>query len=58
MDEKRIRIAEKNFANYLEEGKIKKTNRFDELIYSTYLKNGRESLNVANQLSQNKTSSL
>lgn len=58
MDKERIRIAEKNFTNYLEEGKIKKTNKFDELVYSTYLKNGRESLNVANQLSQNKTSSL
>ena len=58
MDEKRIEIAEKNFRNYLNEGKIKKIDRFNELVYNAYLRNARESLNVANQLFQNKTSSL
>ncbi len=58
MDEKRIRQAENNFKNYLNEGKIKKIGSFNKLIYATYLRNAKESLNVANQLSQNKTSSL
>ena len=58
MDEKRIEIADKNFRRYLEEGKIKKVYRFESIIYETYLKNARESLNVANQLFQNKTSYL
>jgi len=58
MDEKRIKQAENNFKNYLQEGKIKKIESFNELIYSTYLRNALESLNVANQLFKNKTSSL
>ena len=58
MDEKRIEIAGKNFVNYLREGMIKKVSMIDPLIYGTYLKNARESLNVANQLFQNKTSYL
>lgn len=58
MDEKRIKQAENNFRNYLNEGKIKKTDKLDNLIYETYLRNARESLNVANQLFENKTSSL
>ena len=57
MDEERIKQAENNFRNYLNDGKIKKAN-FNNLIYETYLRNARESLNVANQLFQNKTSSL
>ena len=58
MDEKRIKIAEKNFTNYLRDGKIKRVDKFSDLIYNTYLKNANESLAVANQLFQNKTSSL
>jgi len=58
MDEQRIKQAENNFKNYLQEGKIKKVERFEKLIYDTYLRNARESLNSANQLFQNKTSSL
>lgn len=58
MDEKRIKIAEQNFRNYLQEGKIKKVDNFNKLIYQTYLRNSDESLTVANQLFQNKTSSL
>lgn len=58
MDEERIKIAETNFRNYLKEGKIKQINNFDTLIYSTYVKNAIESLNVATELLENKTSSL
>src|SRR3989344_2240332 len=58
MDETRIKNAECNFKTYLQEGKIKKVTKFDSLIYETYLRNSRESLNVANQLFQNKSSSL
>lgn len=58
MDEKRIEIAEKNFKRYLEEGKIKEISEFESLVYETYLRNARESLNSANQLFQNKTSYL
>jgi len=58
MDEKRIKQAENNFRKYVQEGKIKEVSKIDSLIYETYLKNARESLNVANQLFQNKTSSL
>ena len=58
MDEQRIKQAEDNFKRYLQEGKIKKISKINTLIYETYLRNARESLKVANQLSQNKTSSL
>ncbi len=58
MDEKRIAIAEQNFRNYLKEGKIKKVDRLNNLIYSTYLRNSLESLNVANKLFEDKVSSL
>jgi len=58
MDEKRIKRAEINFRNYLSEGKIKKTGKFENLIYETYLRNAKESLKVAGQLYENKTSSL
>ena len=57
MDEQRIKQAENNFKRYLQEGKIKKVSKIDSLIYGTYLKNARESLDVANQLFKNKTSS-
>jgi len=58
MDEKRIKQAEDNFKNYLREGKITKVNGINTLIYETYLRNARESLGVANLLSQNKASFL
>lgn len=58
MDEKRIKQAENNFKNYLQEGKIKKVLSPVQLVYQTYLRNARESLKVANQLFQNKTSYL
>ncbi len=58
MDEKRIKKAESNFRTYLQDGKVNRVTEFNSLIYETYLRNARESLNVANQLFQNKSSSL
>ena len=57
MDEKRVKIAENKFKNYLRDGLIKKES-FHDIIYQTYLKNAAESLNVANEIFKNKTSSL
>ena len=58
MDEKRIKQAESNFKDYLSREKIKKVNNFEKIIYDTYLRNSMESLRVANQLFQDKKSSL
>lgn len=58
MDEKRIKIAENNFTNYLNDGKIKKVKEFNKLIYDTYIKNAKESLAVAEDVHKNKTSPL
>lgn len=57
MDEKRIKIAEKNFNRYLQEGQIKKV-KFEDIIYDTYFRNSSESLSVANDLFDKKQSSL
>ena len=57
MDEKRIKIAENNFKNYLNESLINRVN-FEDIVYQTYLRNASESLNVANELFKNKTSWL
>ena len=57
MDEKRVKKAENNLKNYLRDGLIKKET-FQDLVYQTYLKNATESLNVANEILKNKTSSL
>jgi uncharacterized protein (UPF0332 family) len=57
MDENRIKQAERNFNNYLRDRLIKKV-KFESLIYNTFIRNAKESLNVANQLFENKTSSL
>jgi uncharacterized protein (UPF0332 family) len=57
MDEKRVKIAESNFRNYLRGGLIKEAG-FTDIIYQTYLRNSAESLKVAEELSKNKTSSL
>lgn len=58
MNEKRIKIAEQNFSNYLKEDKIKKINYFNEIVYDTYIRNSLESLNVANHLFINNLSPL
>lgn len=57
MDERRVKIAENNFKKYLRDGLIKKE-VIRDIVYQTYLKNSSESLNVANQIFKNKTSSL
>ena len=57
MDEKRIKIAESNFRNYLRDELIKKV-RFEDIVYQTYMRNALESLRVAEELFKNKTSSL
>ena len=57
MDEKRIKIAERNFKSYLERGLIKKS-QFEDIVYKAYVNNSLESLKVANELLSNKTSSL
>jgi len=57
MDEKRIKIAERNFKSYLERGLIKKS-KFEDVVYKTYVNNSLESLKVANELLNNKTSFL
>lgn len=57
MDEKRIKIAESSFRNYLRDNLIKKEG-FVEIVYKTYLNNSLESLKVADELFKNKTSSL
>lgn len=57
MDEKRIKLAEKNFRNYLNEGLIRKS-QVEDIIYKTYLNNSLESLRVADELFRNKISSL
>jgi|SRR3989344_338128 len=57
MDEKRLKLAENNFKNYLRDGLIKRE-IFKDIVYQTYLKNAIESLNVANEVFRNKTSYL
>ena len=57
MDEKRIKIAESNFRNYLRDNLIKEA-KFEDIVYQTYFKNALESLKVADELFKNKTSSL
>ncbi|MBU1129282.1 MAG: hypothetical protein KJ949_01475 [Nanoarchaeota archaeon] len=57
MDENRIRIAEKNFKRYLDEGLIRKI-PFSEIIYRTYLNNSLESLRVAEEIFKVKSSPL
>lgn len=58
MDEKRIKIAENNFKNYLRERKIKKVLKVNKIVFNTYLRNSYESLRVADELFNNKSSSL
>ena len=57
MDEKRLKIAEKNFKNYLETGMINKV-LVEDIVFQTYFNNALESLKVAEELFKNKTSSL
>ena len=57
MDEKRVKRAEDNFRRYLRDNLIRKS-EFREIVYQTFLNNSLESLKVAEELFNNKTSSL
>ena len=58
LDEKRIKEAERNVRNYLEEGLLKRTTEFNKDILNTYKRNSKESLEIANFLSKNNRSPL
>ncbi len=47
--EERIRDAESNVRSYISDGLISRTN-FSKLVFDTYIRNHRESLNVADML--------
>ena len=57
MDEKRIKIAEEIFRRYLKDNLIKKES-YQDIVFNTYLNNALESLRVAEETFNNKTSSL
>lgn len=57
MDEERIKIAENNFRRYLKENLIKKDS-YQDIVFNTYYNNALESLKVAEEAYNNKTSSL
>ena len=57
MDEKRIKNAEKNFRGYLKDNLIKKE-FFHDIVFETYFNNALESLKVAEEIYNNKSSSL
>ena len=57
MDEKRLKIAESNFKNYLDQRLLNKV-PFEGIIFQTYFNNALESLKVAEELLKNKTSPL
>ncbi len=52
-----MRLAEKNFRRYLEEGMIKKM-PFEEIVFGTYFNNALESLEVADNLFESNKSPL
>lgn len=60
MDEKRVKIAQSNFRQYLRNNLIKQVSDadFKEIVFQTYFNNALESLKVANEIFKNKTSSL
>lgn len=57
MNEKRIKEAENNFHNYISEQLLKKE-EFNQNVYNRLHQNSLESLRVANELFNNKTSFL
>ena len=50
LSEKRIREAEKNVKDYLEEGMLRKVEKQDRKILEIFLKNSDESLRLANKI--------
>ncbi|MCX6707430.1 MAG: hypothetical protein NT001_04805 [Candidatus Woesearchaeota archaeon] len=57
LDNKRIDEAKSNIKNYLAEGLISKET-FRQLVFDTYMKNHRESLNLAEHIHTNNLSNL
>ncbi len=57
MDEKRIKIAEDNFRRYLKDNLIKKES-YQDIVFNTYFNNALESIKVAEETHNNKTSPL
>jgi len=49
MDEKRIKEAQTNVKNYLEEGLLRK-DKFKSIVYKTFLNNAKESLMISNYI--------
>lgn len=49
LNEKRIKEAENNVRNYLEEGLLKRMEKIDERILNIFIKNSDESLKLANK---------
>ncbi len=49
MDEKRLKIAESNFKNYLDQRLLNKV-PFEGIIFQTYFNNALESLKVAEEI--------
>lgn len=58
LDEKRIKEAESNVRGYLQEGLIRKYELFRDEILDTYKRNYRESLDVAQKISEQNLSNL
>lgn len=57
MDKMRIKEAEQNFKQYLNDGLIKKS-LFKQEIFDIYMKNSQESLEVANFLNNQNITNL
>ncbi len=57
LNERKIKISERNVKNYLSEGLIKKT-KYKKIIFDTYMNNHRESLLAANKIFKNNISNL
>jgi uncharacterized protein (UPF0332 family) len=58
LSKERIKEAEKNVKNYLEEGLLKKIKEVDENIFKVFKKNSEESLRIADLLHKDNLSSL
>lgn len=57
LDERKIKISERNVKNYLSEGFMKKT-KFKKIIFDTYMDNHRESILLANKIFKSNMSNL
>jgi hypothetical protein len=57
MDKENIKEAKRNFDNYLNEGLIKKE-KFNKIIFDTYIKNYKESIKLVNKIYKEDLSDL